>query len=59
LKTDVNFGSLVMPDVSTDAYRQPLFAGEDGLLGTALLSRFESIWIDSVNHRVTFESNQD
>lgn len=59
LKTDVNFGSLVMADVSTDLYRKPLFAGEDGLLGTALLSRFESIWIDSVNHRITFESIRD
>jgi hypothetical protein len=55
LKADVNFGSLVMSDVHTDAYRRPLFAGEDGLLGTALLSRFESVWIDSVNNRISFE----
>lgn len=59
LKTDVNFGSLVMSDISTDVYRQPLFAGEDGLLGTALLSRFDSVWIDSVNHRISFESIRD
>lgn len=59
LKMDVNFGSLLMSDVSTDAYRQPLFAGEDGLLGTGLLSRFESIWIDSINHRITFETFPD
>ncbi len=59
LKTDVNFGALVMSDVPTDVYRRPLFAGEDGLLGTAILSRFESIWIDSVNHRISFESSRD
>jgi hypothetical protein len=57
--TDVNFGSLVISDVSTDLYRKPLFPGEDGLLGTALLSRFESVWIDSVNHRISFESIRD
>jgi hypothetical protein len=57
--TDVNFGSLVMSDVSTDLYRKPLFPGEDGLLGTALLSRFESVWIDSINHRISFESIRD
>lgn len=56
LKIDVNIGSLVMPDVPTDLYRRPLFTGEDGLLGTALLSRFDSVWIDSVNHRISFES---
>lgn len=56
LKTDVNFGPLVMSDVPTDLYRRPLFSGEDGLLGTALLSRFETVWIDSINHRISFES---
>ena len=59
LKTDVNLGSLVMSDVHTDAYRRPLFAGEDGLLGTALLSRFDSVWIDSINNRISFESVRD
>jgi hypothetical protein len=56
VKTDVNLGSLVVSDVHTDLYRHPLFPGEDGLLGTALLSRFETVWIDSVNHRISFES---
>lgn len=56
LKIDVNFGTLVMSDVPTDLYRRPLFAGEDGLLGTALLSRFDSVWIDAVNNRISFES---
>lgn len=59
LKADVNLGSLVMSNVPTDVYRRPLFEGEDGLLGTALLSRFESIWIDSVNNRISFESIRD
>lgn len=56
VKTDLNFGSLVISDVPTDLYRRPIFAGEDGLLGTALLSRFETVWIDSINHRISFES---
>ncbi|MEO5916911.1 MAG: aspartyl protease family protein [Luteolibacter sp.] len=59
MKIDVNLGPLVMSDVATDVYRQPLFAGEDGLLGTALLSRFDSVWIDSVNNRIAFETVRD
>jgi hypothetical protein len=59
LKVDVNFGPLVVSSVPTDVYRQPLFAGEDGLLGTALLSRFDSIWIDTVNHHITFDAVRD
>ena len=55
-KVDVNFGSLVMSGVPTEVYRQPLFTGEDGLLGTALLCRFNSIWIDSVNNHITFDT---
>jgi len=56
MKVDVNLGSLAMNDVPSEVYRQPLFAGEDGLLGTALLSRFDSVWIDSLNNRITFET---
>lgn len=59
MKIDVNLGSLAMNDVPSDIYRRPLFAGEDGLLGTALLSRFDAVWIDSVNHRVSFETVGD
>jgi hypothetical protein len=59
IKVDVNLGSLVMADVPSDVYRQPLFSGEDGLLGTALLSRFHSIWIDAVNNRITFDTVLD
>lgn len=59
MKVDVNLGALVMADVPTDVYREPLFAGEDGLLGTALLSRFESVWIDAVNNRIAFETVRD
>jgi len=59
MKVDVNLGCLIMNDVPTDVYRQPLFAGEDGLLGTAFLSRFDSVWIDSVNHRIAFETAMD
>lgn len=54
MKVDVRLGPLVMAGIPTDVYRQPLFAGEDGLLGTALLGRFDSVWIDSVNDRIAF-----
>ncbi|MES2921182.1 MAG: aspartyl protease family protein [Verrucomicrobiota bacterium] len=59
MKVDVNLGTLAMADVPTDVYRQPLFAGEDGLLGTALLSRFDSVWIDGVNNRIAFDTVRD
>ncbi len=55
MKVDVNLGSLIVSAVPSDVYRRPLFAGEDGLLGTGLLSRFDSVWIDSVNQWVAFE----
>jgi predicted aspartyl protease len=54
MKADVQLGALVVADVPSDVYRKPLFAGEDGLLGTAFLSRFGSVWIDAVNGRVAF-----
>ena len=59
IKVDINFGSLIMTDIPSDVYRQPLFSGEDGLLGTALLSRFGSIWIDAVNNYITFDTVRD
>jgi hypothetical protein len=59
MNIDVNFGPLVMIDIPSDVYRRPLFAGEDGLLGTALLSRFDSVWIDAVNNRITFDTVRD
>lgn len=55
-RVDVNFGSLVVADIPSDVYRRPLFDGEDGLLGTGLLSRFDSVWIDARNNRIAFES---
>lgn len=58
LRTEVSFGPRFISNVDTDVYREPLFAGEDGLLGTELLSRFESIWIDSINHCIFFDSVQ-
>lgn len=54
-RAEVNFGPLILPDVATDVYRKPLFAGEDGLLGNELLSRFESIWIDSIDNWIFFD----
>ena len=53
--TAVHFGSFVVSEVSTDLYRRPLFPGEDGLLGTALLSRFESVWIDTAKQQIIFD----
>ena len=55
-KIDVGLGSTIIPAVAADIYREPLFAGEDGLLGLGFLSRFDSVWIDAVNGRVIFES---
>lgn len=57
--TAVHFGNLVVPEVPTDLYRRPLFSGEDGLLGTALLSRFESVWLDTINRRIVFDPADD
>ncbi|MGL4398302.1 MAG: hypothetical protein ACRCXD_00410, partial [Luteolibacter sp.] len=59
IRTEVSLGSLTVPDVATDVYRKPLFAGEDGLLGTALLDRFEAVWIDGVNHWIVFDTIRD
>jgi predicted aspartyl protease len=58
IDVDVRLGSLILSGVPSDVYRQPLFSGEDGLLGTALLSRFDSVWIDSINRRVSFEGDR-
>ena len=54
-KTAVHFGDHVIHEVPTDLYRRPLFPGEDGLLGTALLSRFESVWIDAAKRQIVFD----
>ncbi len=54
-RIDVKLGWLIMPSVPTDVYRRPLFPNEDGLLGTALLARFDSVWIDSIRNRIAFE----
>lgn len=59
IKVDVNFGSKAMTDIPSDVYRRPLFSGGDGLLGTALLSRFDSIWIDAIHNRITFDTLGD
>jgi hypothetical protein len=59
IKVDVHFGPLAMSEIPTDVYRVPIFAGEDGLLGTGLLSRFDSIWIDSVRRQISFEASRN
>lgn len=59
IKVDVTLGPLSMSNVPTDVYRQPLFPGEDGLLGTGFLRLFDSVWIDSTNNRIAFEKSNN
>ena len=58
-KVDVGLGSHIIPAIPTDVYRRPLFPNEDGLLGTALLARFDSVRIDCVRNRIAFEGEAD
>ena len=43
----VQLGSTRFESVVTDLHRQTIFAGEAGLLGNGLLSRFESVIVDA------------
>jgi hypothetical protein len=49
-------GQTAFPKISAEVHRQPLFNGEDGLLGNAVLSRFRSITIDARAGRIAFQS---
>ena len=55
----MELGSRIIPAIPTDVYRRPLFPNEDGLLGTALLARFDSVRIDCVRNRIAFEGEAD
>jgi hypothetical protein len=52
-------GQTTFPKISAEVHRQPLFNGEDGLLGNAVLSRFRSITIDARAGRIAFQSARE
>lgn len=54
-KTTVNLGGNEFSDIPTGLHEKPIFAGEAGLLGNGLLSRFASITIDAKAGRVILE----
>ena len=53
-KTTVGFGGYEFENVPTGLHQSAIFAGEAGLLGNGLLSRFSSITIDAKARRVVF-----
>lgn len=54
-KTTVNLGGNEFSDIPTGLHEKPIFAGEAGLLGNGLLSRFSSVTIDAKAGRVILE----
>jgi hypothetical protein len=48
----VQLGGFTLDGVSTGLHQAPIFAGESGLLGTGLLSRFSAVIIDAPSKRV-------
>jgi hypothetical protein len=54
-QTSVQIGQTVFQDVPTGLHRKPIFAGEAGLLGNGLLSRFAAITVDSKSDRLLLE----
>jgi len=55
-ETSVRLGNMEIPAVPTGIHRQAIFAGESGLLGLGLVSRFETVTIDTRNHRLLLDS---
>jgi hypothetical protein len=53
-KTTVGFDGYEFENVPTGLHQSAIFAGEAGLLGNGLLSRFSSIIIDAKAKRVIF-----
>jgi hypothetical protein len=51
-------GATRFEQVETGTYERPIFAGEAGLLGNGLLSRFGSVTVDERRGRVTLGSNK-
>jgi hypothetical protein len=55
-QTTVQVGECVFEHVPTALHQSEIFAGEAGLLGNGLLSRFGSVTIDLPSHRVLLEN---
>ena len=54
-RTDVGIAGCKFQNVATGLHQTPIFAGEAGLLGNGLLSRFSSITIDAKAGRVVLK----
>jgi hypothetical protein len=57
-RTTVQLGATRFEQVETGTYERPIFAGEAGLLGNGLLSRFGSVTVDERRGRVILGSNK-
>jgi hypothetical protein len=56
-KSDVRLGKIEFKAVPTGLQDKEIFAGEAGLLGNGLLSRFASITVDASAHRLILEKS--
>jgi len=54
-QTTVQIGQQQFDNVPTGLHKQPIFAGEAGLLGNGLLSGFSRVTIDAKSRRLTLE----
>ena len=54
-ETAVEIGNHKFESVPTGLHEQPIFAGEAGLLGNGLLSRFSRVTIDAKSRRLILE----
>ena len=54
-ETTVEIGFHKFANVPTGIHGNPIFAGESGLLGNGLLSRFSRITVDAKAHRLILE----
>ena len=54
-QTAVEIGSHAFANVPTGLHKDPIFAGEAGLLGNGLLSRFSRVTIDAKGRRLLLE----
>lgn len=50
--TTVSLGERQFENVATGIHKTPIFAGESGLLGNGLLSRFQTVTIDTRSNRL-------
>jgi predicted aspartyl protease len=52
----VSVGRTIMGPIRADVHEQPLFSGEDGLLGNGILAQFRSVTIDVPAGKISFQS---